>query len=434
MITKYTTEARAAPNNEVWELEKDGKKYVCERPAYTLKKLEVELLSKGFEDESMLLFGKVLPFFFEDNGRWWAHPSLGSREMLSVFVKDPLAYIKAVIHKIDAVKNVVHILREVEVSLDAKDSATLFENFRKLVSAYVQFYSYHFLTYIVSDEIVLRFRKLLESFLSRKEMNAYFTDFLQAEITKEAIKVGAIGETTELKRDLMYSAMKPIIFYREPKLFFDFSKDNAVVTKLCAAHLSPETFREFFALRLITPISIQINEEGQYIESKMLCPMIKIVLDNIKEVLVHGGLVERATDIRDFSQQEIGYMLETVHRQKPKKIAVKGFGVSQGKARGRVKIIKDINDHHKFNLGDILVTHITDPTMVILMGKAAGIICNIGSVASHPSILSREMGIPCIVQAACVSTGKPVTDVLKDGDLIHMDGLSGEVHHLGQLD
>ena len=45
----------------------------------------------------------------------------------------------------------------------------------------------------------------------------------------------------------------------------------------------------------------------------------------------------------------------------------KGQGVSQGKVRGKVKIINSMNDHDKFNENDILVTHLTDPTMVILM-------------------------------------------------------------------
>lgn len=106
----------------------------------------------------------------------------------------------------------------------------------------------------------------------------------------------------------------------------------------------------------------------------------------------------------------------------------KGIGVSQGKVHGKVKIIKNFDDHSKFEEGDILVTRLTDPSMVILMGKASGIICDIGGMTSHPSIVSREMGVPCIVSANDKETGKKATEILKDGDLIHMCGESGEIY------
>ncbi|MBT4540489.1 hypothetical protein HOC35_03165 [Candidatus Woesearchaeota archaeon] len=108
----------------------------------------------------------------------------------------------------------------------------------------------------------------------------------------------------------------------------------------------------------------------------------------------------------------------------------KGHGVSQGKVCGKVKIIRNMDDHDKFNENDILVTHLTDPTMVIVMNNSAGIICNVGGLTSHPSIVSRELGIPCIVSTKCIETGKPITEILKDGDVIEMCGTTGEVHKI----
>ncbi|MBU0471924.1 MAG: hypothetical protein KKF65_04815 [Nanoarchaeota archaeon] len=100
---------------------------------------------------------------------------------------------------------------------------------------------------------------------------------------------------------------------------------------------------------------------------------------------------------------------------------LKGLGVSQGIVKGKVKIIKSTSDHSNFEEGDILVTRITDPTMVMLMNKAAGIICDIGGVTSHPSIISRELGIPCVVAT------KNATQKLKDGDIVKMNGRSGHI-------
>ncbi len=113
---------------------------------------------------------------------------------------------------------------------------------------------------------------------------------------------------------------------------------------------------------------------------------------------------------------------------RPMEKILQGLGVSQGKAQGRVKIIHIPEDFSKFSEGDILVTRITNPNMVILMGKAAGIICDIGGMTSHPSIVSREMGTPCIVSAKCIKTEKSATEVLNDGLFIEMCGQSGEVH------
>jgi len=107
---------------------------------------------------------------------------------------------------------------------------------------------------------------------------------------------------------------------------------------------------------------------------------------------------------------------------------IQGLGVSQGKARGRVKIIHTPEDLGKFSEGDILVVKITNPNMVMLMEKAAGIICDIGGMTSHPSIISREMGIPCIVSARSIDTQKNATETLLDGMLIEMCGESGVIH------
>lgn len=429
-MKKYTTEARPAPKNGIWEEEFHGQLFITERPYYTVKKLDVEILTNAFRNESKLLFGKVVPFFFDEEGRWWAHPSLCSKEMLQMFIQNPLFYFQIIAHKIATVRDqVMPVVKEIMSDLDTIEPQKLASHLTTLVETFTQYYSYHFITYILFDELVLHFRKLLETFLTKKESNLYFSQFLQAEITKAAMEAGAIGETTTLRRDVMYSDSKPIFFYREPKLFFDFKSENEVIAKFYATKPSPEALSEFFALRLITPISIQISEEGQYIESKMLCPLMKVTLEKISTSLRKNGLLGDHEDVQDLTKDEIIKRIGNVLSHSSTLVA-KGLGVSAGKVKGKAKIIKELHEHHKFDHGDILVTQVTDPSMVVLMGKAGGIICNIGSMVSHPSILSREMGVPCIVRAACVSTGKPVTEILKDGELIHMCGSSGEVHSL----
>lgn len=103
------------------------------------------------------------------------------------------------------------------------------------------------------------------------------------------------------------------------------------------------------------------------------------------------------------------------------KIILKGLGVSAGLVKARVKIITSDNDAVNFTAGEILVTRITDPTMVMMMSRAAAIVTDIGGMTSHPAIVSREMGIPCIVAT------KTATKDLTDGMDIIVDGSSGEV-------
>ncbi|MEI6627141.1 MAG: PEP-utilizing enzyme, partial [bacterium] len=75
----------------------------------------------------------------------------------------------------------------------------------------------------------------------------------------------------------------------------------------------------------------------------------------------------------------------------------------------------------KMNQGEILVTETTSPDFVILMKKAGGIIANQGGLNSHAAIMSRELGVPCLVGAHIA------TDVLKTGDLIELDANKGVV-------
>ncbi|HLD61005.1 MAG TPA: PEP-utilizing enzyme [Patescibacteria group bacterium] len=107
-----------------------------------------------------------------------------------------------------------------------------------------------------------------------------------------------------------------------------------------------------------------------------------------------------------------------------KKLLLTGIPANSGTAQGRAKLFFPGNSAAEFNDGDILVTTLTDPTMVGAMIKAAAIVTDIGGITSHPAILSREMGIPCVVNT------KNATTLIKDGMLIVVDGEKGEVYAL----
>lgn len=99
---------------------------------------------------------------------------------------------------------------------------------------------------------------------------------------------------------------------------------------------------------------------------------------------------------------------------------LKGIGCCPGRVRAKVQVVRDPGAISSLN-GDILVTSSTDPGWVTLFPSAAAIIVERGSLLSHSAIVSREMGIPCIVGV----TG--LLKTLQTGDEIEMDGSTGEI-------
>jgi len=88
---------------------------------------------------------------------------------------------------------------------------------------------------------------------------------------------------------------------------------------------------------------------------------------------------------------------------------------------GRAKVIEDIKQINKFQKGDVLVTNMTDPDWEPVMKKAAAIVTNKGGRTCHAAIISREMGIPCVVGTEKASR------VLKTGQTVTVSCAEGEV-------
>lgn len=101
-----------------------------------------------------------------------------------------------------------------------------------------------------------------------------------------------------------------------------------------------------------------------------------------------------------------------------------GAPASPGADSGRVVIIHDddINNLDKVHDGDILVTEMTTPDFVPAMKRAAAIVTDQGGRTAHAAIISRELGIPCVV-----GTGV-ATEVLSDNQVITVDGSTGRIY------
>ena len=89
---------------------------------------------------------------------------------------------------------------------------------------------------------------------------------------------------------------------------------------------------------------------------------------------------------------------------------------------GPVRLVPDVKLLDKVKKGDIMVTDMTTPDFVPAMRRAAGIITNRGGLTSHAAIVSRELGVPCIVGTSTA------TKILKDGMIVTLNGATGDIY------
>jgi pyruvate,water dikinase len=98
-----------------------------------------------------------------------------------------------------------------------------------------------------------------------------------------------------------------------------------------------------------------------------------------------------------------------------------GIAGCPGTATGRARVILDPSDPTALEPGDILVAPMTDPAWTPLFVPAAAVVVDVGAQITHAVIVSRELGIPCVVSV----TG--ATKLIPDGAMITVDGTNGTV-------
>ncbi|NLO77293.1 MAG: phosphoenolpyruvate synthase [Methanomicrobiales archaeon] len=103
------------------------------------------------------------------------------------------------------------------------------------------------------------------------------------------------------------------------------------------------------------------------------------------------------------------------------RIILEGQGASPGIATGRVVLVTGVKDLGRIKEGDIMVTKMTNPDMVLGMRKVSAIITDEGGMTCHAAIVSRELGTPAVVGT------RKATQVLKEGDIVTVDGEKGIV-------
>jgi len=244
-------------------------------------------------------------------------------------------------------------------------------------------------------------------------------------------RIGEIGEEIkEFENDRVKALEYRSSFFNEKKMR-EVNKVFKVIQKQSEERLLIKT-----SLMSIDYVSRDMLQDIANIAGIGVKEMINsYTIDNIKELLSEG---------KKLSQEEIEernsayvYLVKNLKANlaigaEAKKMAelfidkniekdIRGTTAHGGYAKGRVRIVNSGDDMKDFKKGDILVSSMTQPSIVSAIGKASAIITDQGGMISHAAIIARELKIPCIVGT------KIATQVLKNGDMVEVDANEGVV-------
>ncbi|KAF0247486.1 MAG: pyruvate water dikinase, partial [bacterium] len=143
---------------------------------------------------------------------------------------------------------------------------------------------------------------------------------------------------------------------------------------------------------------------------------------DIEWAFSHGQFyILHARPVTTTSQQMADSNQLAIESRKPKAVLLKGQGASPGIVKGHVRIIKSRKDLSKVKKGEILVFEKITPDLIPFFKLAGGVVTNQGGVTSHAALITRELGIPCVVGV------DNATRKLKDGVVVTLNGNNGEV-------
>ena len=102
-------------------------------------------------------------------------------------------------------------------------------------------------------------------------------------------------------------------------------------------------------------------------------------------------------------------------------VLITGLAASPGTATGRVRVLPAPSEGERFVDGEVLVATVTNPDWVPTMRRAAALVTDGGGMTCHAAIVARELRVPCVVGT------RRATQVLRDGELVTVDGTVGRV-------
>lgn len=108
-------------------------------------------------------------------------------------------------------------------------------------------------------------------------------------------------------------------------------------------------------------------------------------------------------------------------RRRGQDLELRGSGVSAGRVRGPVRVLRSVRDGLDARPGDVLVVSQLTPAWASVLARVAAVVTDVGGSLSHGSIVARELGVPAVM-----GTGN-ATRVLGEGQVVDVDGTAGTV-------
>ncbi len=200
---------------------------------------------------------------------------------------------------------------------------------------------------------------------------------------------------------------------------------------------------------------VQIREDTHFYAVATL-PAFRRVAFEFARRLLQAGVLDAPEDVFHLTLDDlrrlqgppaiVSDLRETMHRRKEKRAALentplvdpryfpqstapadallRGTSGSPGVAEGPVRLIRDVTQFDKLKPGDVLVAPHTNPAWTPLFPRAAAVVVDSGSPASHAAIVAREYGIPAVTATITA------TQTLQDGQRVRVDGNLGAVFDL----
>lgn len=190
-----------------------------------------------------------------------------------------------------------------------------------------------------------------------------------------------------------------------------------------------QLINSYYLLEVVNKLAKKYNVSWKQLVKLYLAELNQLLDGNLK---ILDKLKDRDRDglvVETIDKQDYATIIEGVTAQERFELIedsmvaseIKGMTASRGKVVGNAKIINKNEDFAKVEQGDIIVTAMTRPEFLPIMKKAAAIVTDEGGITCHAAIVSRELGIPCII--GC----QVATKILDDGDFIDVNADHGLV-------
>jgi len=274
------------------------------------------------------------------------------------------------------------------------------------------------ISYTQSPELYI---KLLKNYVEQKIFTLHQKNNIENEIREKAEALVQTKLKSPLKKwwfKYTLSKARDMVSNRE-NLRYERTRAFGMVRKIFLAMGEKlqeagiiEDHRAIFYLKLEELLALSSNTDANSVkkliaERKLEFEEYKGQANPSERFFTYGN---NFTDEYIYSTTKI----ENVHSE------LSGIGCCPGRVRAKVMVIDHPENVESLD-GCILVTSSTDPGWVTLFPSASGILVERGSLLSHSAIVSREMGIPCIVSIDGLLRS------LKTGDEVIMDGQTGEI-------